>query len=145
MRRLGILLGVLGCVVGIFTAYFELRELRRSSIQSEKFTSIMASPDIRAAVDAIAQTDWFDENAPLNTQPQTATVNIKLGGIRQAVVDKKAKKVTSVTLETGESFYRTETPTLQSYLIPLLFPIIGFVVPWGAVRVLVWIGSGFSS
>lgn len=69
-------------------------------------------------------------------------VSVNLEGIKDVTVD-KAGLVSSVELSTGESVQRTEPPTLRAYLIPLLYPILGFLLPWGAVRVLTWVGSGF--
>ena len=35
-------------------------------------------------------------------------------------------------------------PVWVDYAVAGLLPVIGFVVPWGAVHVLVWIWAGFS-
>jgi hypothetical protein len=32
---------------------------------------------------------------------------------------------------------------MKAYLIPLLYPVLGFLLPWGVVRVLTWVGAGF--
>jgi len=35
-------------------------------------------------------------------------------------------------------------PVLVDYAVAALLPVIGFSLPWGAIRVLVWIWAGFS-
>jgi hypothetical protein len=35
-------------------------------------------------------------------------------------------------------------PVLVDYAVAALLPACGFLVPWGAIRVLVWIWAGFS-
>ena len=35
-------------------------------------------------------------------------------------------------------------PVLVDYVVAGLLPVAGFLVPWGVVRVLVWIWAGFS-
>jgi hypothetical protein len=36
-----------------------------------------------------------------------------------------------------------DPPAPKAYLIPLLYPILGFLLPWGSIRLLTWVGSGF--
>ena len=50
--------------------------------------------------------------------------------------------VTWINLSTGESVARTEPPAPKAYVF-LLYPLLGFLIPWGAVRVLIWVGGGF--
>ena len=38
---------------------------------------------------------------------------------------------------------RTTPSSAWEYLCIPLFPIIGFFVPWGAVRAIGWVGAGF--
>lgn len=35
-------------------------------------------------------------------------------------------------------------PVLVDYAIASLLPVVGFLVPWGVVRVFVWIWAGFT-
>jgi len=69
-------------------------------------------------------------------------VSVNLEGIKQVTVD-EAGLVSSIELSTGESVQRLEPPTLKAYVVPLLYPILGFLFPWGGIRVLTWVGTGF--
>ena len=35
-------------------------------------------------------------------------------------------------------------PVWVDYTVAALLPVVGFTVPWGAIRLLVWIWAGFS-
>ncbi|HVY92191.1 MAG TPA: hypothetical protein VHA14_05565, partial [Bryobacteraceae bacterium] len=52
--------------------------------------------------------------------------------------------VTSIQVKGGRSVYPAASPMALDYLYAFGCPIIGFMVPWGAVKILVWIGMGFS-
>jgi hypothetical protein len=69
-------------------------------------------------------------------------VSVDLDGIKQVTVD-KAGVVSSIELSTGESVQRVGPPALKAYVVPLLYPILGFLLPWGGIRVLTWVGGGF--
>lgn len=44
MRRLGIVLGVVGCVIGVLSGYESARNLWNAHITHQRFESLMASP-----------------------------------------------------------------------------------------------------
>ncbi len=51
--------------------------------------------------------------------------------------------VDGMKLVTGEVVARTPAPNPRAYLVFLLYPALGFLIPWGAVHVLTWVGGGF--
>lgn len=53
--------------------------------------------------------------------------------------------VWSIQLASGQSVKRTEPASSINYLIAVLFPIIGFFVPWFTIRTLTWVAAGFFS
>ena len=38
---------------------------------------------------------------------------------------------------------RSDRPNIWSFLLIAAFPVLGFVLPWGGIRTLTWIGTGF--
>jgi hypothetical protein len=70
------------------------------------------------------------------------TVLINADGIREAMINKSGI-VRAVHLATGEWVEESLAPRLKSYLVPLLYPMLGFILPWGALRALTWVGAGF--
>lgn len=51
--------------------------------------------------------------------------------------------VASIETEDGHTLYPTPAPSAWLYLLIALFPILGFFIPWGAIRAIVWVGEGF--
>jgi len=98
-RRLALLMGVAGAIVGGFASYLE----------SERLDVKM--PPNGSGIKTISLRD-----------------DCKVG-----------------TIETGSEFlFEDLTPNLVSTcLLASTFPILGFLVPWGLVRVIGWVGAGF--
>ena len=69
-------------------------------------------------------------------------VSVDLDGIKEVTVDKDGL-VSSIQPSTGGSVQRVDSPPLQAYLIPVIYPVFGFLIPWGCIRVLTWVVSGF--
>jgi hypothetical protein len=52
--------------------------------------------------------------------------------------------ISSIGLSTGETIYQTDLPSFfRAYLAPALFPLAGFLLPWGALKAVAWVGAGF--
>jgi len=64
-------------------------------------------------------------------------------GISKVHID-SARLVSSVELSTGESVPRTEPPQVKAYLLLLLYPVLGFLLPLGFIRLLAWVGTALS-
>jgi len=51
--------------------------------------------------------------------------------------------VESIETEDGQTLYSTLAPSAWLYLLIVLFPVLGFFIPWGVVRSIGWVGAGF--
>jgi hypothetical protein len=51
--------------------------------------------------------------------------------------------VASIKTEDGQTLYPTVAPSAWLYLLILLLPLLGFIIPWGTVRAIGWVGAGF--
>jgi hypothetical protein len=51
--------------------------------------------------------------------------------------------VESIETQDGQTLYPTPAPAAWLYLLIALLPVLGFVIPWGAVRAIGWVGAGF--
>jgi hypothetical protein len=58
----------------------------------------------------------------------------------EATVD----NVTSIETADGQTVYRVDPPGIWRYLPALGFPFLGFLLPWGLLKTLTWIGAGFA-
>lgn len=52
--------------------------------------------------------------------------------------------VQSIETEDGQTLYPTPSPSGWSYFLIVILPILGFLIPWGAIRAIVWVGAGFA-
>lgn len=67
----------------------------------------------------------------------------KYGGIPVEAA-KEAKEGLSPWLHYDDSALQA-APSIWRYLPALAFPFLGFLMPWGALKALTWIGTGFVS
>lgn len=217
MRRLGILLGACGGILGGCLAYSDVRTTWDNYTAHRKFESLMASPTVQkvakaareyqngpwvnhgpsgwsgqlryqvdgtirgtatevpksgyiiapspeshqeaapgsVVVDPSEVNEWGDPRIPsfdqFKGELQLAerlkseggiVVSVNLNEIRRVIVD-KAGLVVLVEPLSGEPVQRVDPPSLKAYVVPLLYPVLGFLFPWGVVRVLTWVMSGF--
>lgn len=198
MRRLGILLGITGGVVGGCFSYTGAKTVWQEYTEYKSFTSSMASPtmlkiakaardehqrcenlaitkagkqDLSKMTDEQLEALRRDLMANQQTKPshygppekhqklsrydlladavrewanscEVSVIQVNLNGIKQVTVDKTGS-VLVIDLQNGEILQRTDAPHIGAYFGILVFPLLGLLVPWGAVRVLIWVGSGF--
>jgi hypothetical protein len=55
----------------------------------------------------------------------------------------KALEVDLLYMTDGQVLYAVPAPNLWLYLLVAVLPLIGFVLPWGLVRAVGWVGAGF--
>lgn len=51
--------------------------------------------------------------------------------------------VTSIETLDGQTLYPTAAPSAWRYLLITILPLFGFIIPWGVVRAIGWVGAGF--
>ncbi len=79
------------------------------------------------------------------------TVDVKGTDGIQTVNADKSGAISSIQLTTGEWVHRgaktlkARLGFIASLLLPFCYPVIGFLVPWGTIRVFVWVAGGFSA
>ncbi len=56
----------------------------------------------------------------------------------------KNLEIESIETQDGQALYPTPAPRLGSYVLLALLPVLGFFIPWGAVRTIGWVGAGFA-
>jgi hypothetical protein len=210
MRRLALLLGVLGATLGCFASYMVLRdgmaararyktfELSATSdvIQQERNSWTLTlryapdkaietfrklpenqqrdvfgrltqeeradlaaklkceplpsgSPSTAATMENLSHVDPYAEYQHAKDDPYACTAEldpprstVNKGGIK-TIHWTKDLGVESIETEDGATLYPTPRPTLWPYLLAVIFPVFGFVIPWGLVCTLAWVGVGF--
>jgi hypothetical protein len=143
MRRLGIVLGLVGGAIGAMSVYGGALHLWNAHVFHRRFESLMSSDTLLKVAKDIKAFNTQAWKEGLNSGAVNS-VEVNQDGIRDVTVDKTAL-ISSIVLSSGESIPRVDAPTLSEVLAVLLYPIVGFLIPWGVVRVIVWLGAGFVS
>jgi hypothetical protein len=65
--------------------------------------------------------------------------------IRTFTLGKTAEEVLSVERLDGTTLYPATAPAVWEWLGVFAMPALGFLLPWGAIRVLSWVAQGFCS
>lgn len=137
-RRLALLLGVAGAIVGGFASYMELQTALTQRTAHQHFERLVNSGIVQQTRKALESP--FDLSAGFEGPPIPSTVN--KGGIRTInwIHD---YAVQSIVTTDGQTLYPTPSPGGWSYFLIVILPLLGFLIPWGSIRVIGWVGAGF--
>jgi hypothetical protein len=197
MRRVGIVLGLLGACAGSVLAYADASSLLKTWREYKRFQALLATPTVRRATGA----DWIKKHSPgadkwcdvdptvkqppgyqlvdpcyetnsndkgklhwIEVKPwerdwskqqllrgQTVETVFRLesfdpdsnrDGVASIHYDTSGI-VTSLQLATGEKIEQLQSPGLWTFFMPLVFPLVGFLLPWGITKSVAWVASGF--
>jgi len=172
MRRLALLLGVVGAILGGFSSYLELQPVLRQRANHKRFEQLTNSPLIQQArtscFGSVAQSEhgpWEDYQPQQKNLPPLP-IGAKLvppycigaisdpnegdytpsesnsSGIK--TVHFQNREIQSIDTQDGQTFYPTPAPAWWMFLLIAIFPVVGFFIPWGVVRSIVWVGAGFA-
>lgn len=64
------------------------------------------------------------------------------GGIKK-IYFRPDGELKAIEKDDGVTVYASSSPPLWSYLLALVPTILGFLLPWGSLAVLTWVGTGF--
>ena len=136
-RRLALLLGVVGAILSGFGSYIGLQTVSDQRASRAKFEQ-MANSDVVEQERKICLSDHPPPGyAKLGSQLQANTAGIK------SINWTDGCRVDMIETDAGEWLYPELGPGAWEYFLITLLPIIGFFIPWGAIRAIGWVGSGF--
>ena len=75
-----------------------------------------------------------------SSDPPISTVN--KDGIK-TIHWSKSLGVESIETEDGQTLYPVPAPSGWLYLFAAILPVLGFVLPWGFIGAIEWVGTGF--
>jgi hypothetical protein len=159
MRRLALVAGALGAVAGCFVSYLQVSELTAKRERHKEFQMLLSAPAVQKELkllktglqDAKDPTpafkyahhgqNWFDAVAAISGSTDGWTVGED--GVSKIFFG-SGSEVNCIATTEGLRHYPTDLPSAGSYLLALGWPVLGFIVPWGALTMLAWIIAGFA-
>jgi hypothetical protein len=172
MRRAAVLAGIVGLAAGSWIAYFQFKELMRvramnrmqktvaaveyelSSGPGDRLAQVLAAikkAEANGADLAYKRTDnsLFVDLKALFADPDfqgpshVAKISV-LNRLSDFFLIADGGKIGSVRrLWPGEVIWETPAPDWSKYASALAFAPLGFLIPWGLVRLLAWTVAGF--
>jgi hypothetical protein len=200
MRRLGLVLGIVGVAVSAaLFSYPKLRDLEHNRIEHNEFERLRSSASVQQEITVIqnsyshpgkyiytttkdryggliikhstadkpavprlkitdhitgetAIVEWEGDKPPTNKEAnhiierqlddQIKGYQVNVGDVRTLHFDNKGK-VAGFTKRNGQTVYDQSAPSFSKYIAPFVFPFLCFLIPWGTVKTITWIGVGF--
>jgi hypothetical protein len=140
LRRIGLVAGVLGASLGAVVSYGSINDIIQEKVSAATFRSLASSAIVREQLrefKAIKPPPGYEFYEP-------GTVNVNKGGIKTIHLGDKLE-ITSIDTQDGAKLIKPVPVGFWSYVLPVIFPVVGFLIPWGVVRTATWVGAGFLS
>jgi hypothetical protein len=144
-RRLALLLGAVGAILGGFASYSELQTIREQRASHNRFEQLAASPVVQRArhsIEIACAQDPSDKQCGDKSYAPMSEVNSS--GIK-TIYWSKDFQVELIQIDDGQNLFPTSPPSAWDNPLIALFPILGFFIPWGAVCAIGWVGAGFAA
>ena len=138
-RRLALLLGVVGAILGGFVSYLELDSIMSQRAHHNRFELLARSDVVQHERKSMAGWATID---PQTGERITWEQQVNKSGIK-TIRWTKDNEIESIETEDGQALYPTPAPSAWEYLLVILSPVLGFFIPWGAIRAIGWVGAGF--
>lgn len=132
LRRVGLTLGVTGAAATALYAIEPFQKLVTQRTNHLRFESLVNSVLMRKMSRSIADQKFVD-----------GEVEVGPNAIGISKVYVQSGKAIEFEFLDGNQLWRTDAPSFASYIMLLLAPVAGFMIPFALVRLLTWILSGF--
>jgi hypothetical protein len=149
-RRVGLLLGIAGCVAGLVASAYQyyflaskLDDARRFQVLAGNYRRFMQKyphyPVRKGPFEEMASEDTRVESDAEKDQQKEEWDSqgidyVSITGTEISCIGRSPL---------GFRLYG-DSPSVGAWLVPITFPFLGFLIPWIAVRILLWVGSGFA-
>ncbi len=143
-RRLALLLGTAGTIVGGFASYSELQTIREQAETHNRFEQLAKSPAAQHALQTLKLACAQDpSDKQCGDEKYVPMSEVNSGGIK-TIYWSKNYQLEWIKTEDGQDLFSTSpAPSKWEYLLLAILPVFGFLIPWGAVRAIGWVGAGF--
>lgn len=169
MRRLSLVIGVLGALCGLWTSYLIGSDLIGRITERRNFQALASSKFVvkeiayMKSIPAPHKGEFIPSTPPDNTgvppgfridspwyyyEAQAALSGASEGWKMNRDGIKTLTFLSDGTLYTiekqdGVKLYDRTSPSIAEYLFVLPWPLIGFALPWGILTLVSWVISGF--
>jgi hypothetical protein len=133
MRRIGLTVGVLGALSAALAGLWSLSDLADQRKAQAEFDSLLNLPIVKIVTKDIAKQKFANAFLDIQNHPR---------GIKQVWVNEKSE-IASFEMDDGRTITNRNAPSPFWYLLFPLIVAVGFLAPWGSVRLVTWIVSGF--
>jgi hypothetical protein len=143
-RRMALLSGAVGAILGGFASYSELQTLLEQKASHNRFVQLAGSAAAQEALHSLKLTCAQDpSNKQCGDEQYVPMSEVNSGGI-ETIYWSKDYRVEWIKTDDGENLFATSpSPPAWEYLLVAIFPILGFFIPWGIIRAVGWVGAGF--
>jgi predicted small secreted protein len=138
-RRLALLLGAAGAILGCLASYLELKSVLNQSARHSRFEQLAASDVVVQQRKSLA--GWVSIDPKTGERIQWEQ-RVNKGGIK-TIHWTKDNGIESIETEDEQTLFPTPEPAAWEYLLVALFPVLGFFVPWGTLCAADWARAGF--
>lgn len=152
-RRLALLLGVVGAIWGGFASYVDLKTTLEQKTRHNKFEQMASSNVVQQERKRLMDEEkkGIYTSCALQTPSSGSSCfdSVVIGGGIKAIAWDRDRiwndsfGVYSIETQDGQTLYPTPAPAAWQYFLIALFPVFGFIIPWGTVRAIGWVGAGF--
>lgn len=147
-RRLSLVAGVAGFAFGIYASSGFVVALYDEISEYRKYQSEIEKASIRDVIASVVRMEKLEKEAnrfEIRDYPGTKAVSVKRNGVQQITFDDDYQEIKWIVLNNGNTIYSQKKPEYWTMLLFIMLPpLLGFVVPWGAVRTIGWIVQGFN-
>jgi hypothetical protein len=171
-RRLALLLGAVGAIFAGFLSYAQLQSTLRQRAEHIRFEQLADSSVVEQARKECFDSDAPSEHGPwkkyqnplekLPPLPKGAKLippycyipddhlnalyytpsESNSGGIE--TVHFENREIASIESQDGQTLQPTPAPPARSYVLIAILPVLGFLLPWCAIRAIGWVATGFA-
>jgi hypothetical protein len=138
-RRLALLLGVMGAIAGVFASYLEVQSISTERANHAKFERLATSDVVEQTRKTQAGWSTID---PKTGERVEWDQEIGKGGIK-TIHWTTDFAIAFIVTDDGNFVFLTAAPSVWEYLLVVFYPVLGFIIPWGAVRAIGWVVAGF--
>ena len=140
-RRLALVIGVLGVILGGYVSFLEILEVRSKLDRHHNFERLVALDPVQHICKDHKEDKQTGDWEVVSVEPNCC-------GIKKIVFDnehvwKDTSGIYSIETQDGQTLYPSPAPSIWEYFLIVLAPAIGFLLPWGTIRAVGWVGVGF--